>query len=170
MKQTLMLLALLALPACATLSETECQTGDWFGIGKSDGAAGRGPDHIFKHAEACNEFGIAPKAGPWREGRAEGLKLYCTPENAYRIGSRGQRLADVCERDLQSLRAANAKGRKWYDIGREIDRAERDIRDITARLAELPPDDPTRSSLASERSFLRLDILTLRAERSRYRF
>ena len=57
----------------------------------------------------------------------------------------------------------------WYRIGQDIADAERDIRHINHLLAELPADDPRRSSLYSERSFLRLQILNLRARRMRYR-
>jgi len=170
MKARYLLPALMALSGCATLSETECQTGDWFGIGKSDGAKGRSAEFILEHAKACNEFGIAPKAAPWRAGRVEGLKLYCTPQNAYKVGARGQRLSNVCAGDTQVLEDANFRGRKWHEIGREMDEIEDEISDINDRLAELPDDDPARANLVSERSFLRLDLLGLRAERARYRF
>lgn len=170
MKIAFSLLVLLVLASCATLSETECQSGDWFGIGKEDGTRGRAADFILQHAKACNEFGVAPKAGPWRKGRVEGLKLYCTPRNAYKVGSRGQRLSPVCSGDVSPLEQANFRGRQWHDIGREINSIEREIQDINAELANLAADDPARASLVSERSFLRLDLLGLRAERARYRF
>ena len=164
-------LALLILASCATLTESQCQTDDWFEIGKSDGARGRPLDFIFEHAKACNEFGIAPKAEPWRAGRIEGLKTYCTPRNAYNIGQRGQKLSPVCTGDnLSRLQTANMRGIRWHRVSREIRDVERDIREINAALSELASDDPARVSLVSERSFLRLDILTLRAEQARYRF
>lgn len=164
-------LALLILASCATLTESECQTDNWFEIGKSDGERGRSLDFIFEHAKACNEFGVAPKAEPWRAGRIEGLKTYCTPRNAYDVGQRGQKLSPVCTGDnLQRLEAANTRGIRWHRISREIRDVERDIREINAVLSDLPSDDPARASLVAERSFLRLDILTLRARQDRYRF
>ena len=171
MRIILACLALLIIASCATLTESECQTDDWFEIGKSDGERGRSLDFIFEHAKACNEFGIAPKADPWRAGRIEGLKAYCTPRNAYSVGQRGQKLSPVCTGDnIHRLEAANMRGIRWHRVSREIRDLERDIREINAALSELASDDPARVSLVSERSFLRLDVLTLRAEQVRYRF
>ena len=162
--------ALALLSACATLSEDQCRAGNWYDIGVRDGAKGRDSDFIFEHARACNEFGVAPRAAPWREGREEGLKQYCTARNAYRIGQRGQSLNPVCPGDTSRLEAANNRGQRWYDLERQIRDAEREIAEINNRLATLPADDPSRTSLISQRSFLRLDILTYRARQGRYRF
>lgn len=170
MRYVIFVVLLGGLAGCASLSETECQSGDWYGIGLADGAAGRSADFIYQHAKACNEFGIAPKASPWRKGRAEGLKQYCTPTNAYRLGSKGRRLSAVCPGEISALERANFRGLRWHDITRDIRDIEGEISTINARLADLPDGDPARSSLVSERSFLRLDLLGLRAERARYRY
>ena len=171
MRYFLILTALLVVSSCATLSENECRSGDWYAIGLKDGADGRKPDFILQHAKACNEFGIAPKAKPWREGRTEGLKRYCTVPNAYDVGSRGRRLSPVCPAgNLDALQAANTRGLRWHAIGQEIADVQRDIRAINAELAALPPDDPRRASLYSQLSFLRLDLASLRARRIHYRY
>lgn len=171
MRILLAVLALITVASCATLSENECQSGDWFEIGKEDGARGRALDFIVQHAKACNEFGIAPQADPWRAGRVEGLKTYCTPRNAYNIGQRGRKLAPVCTGDnLRRLQALNARGIRWHRITREIRDVERDISSVNSELSELAADDPSRGLLLSERNLLRLDIITLRAERARHRF
>ena len=170
MRYVMLCFGLLILAACATLDEGECRAGNWFEIGKRDGAKGRAADFIFQHAKACNGFGIAPEAGPWRRGRAEGLKFYCQPFEAYRNGTRGRRLAPVCEGDTSALQRANARGLRWHDIGREINSVEREIAAINTRLSSLAIDDPARTTLISQRSFLRLEILTLRAQRANYRY
>ena len=164
------LAALGLLAACATLDENQCRAGNWFEIGVRDGAKGRSPDFIYKHAKACNAFGIAPIAAPWREGRDVGLMQYCMPRNAYRIGQRGQRLNRVCPGDTSRLEAANDRGLRYHDVRRRIRDVEREISDINSALASLEVDDPRRTSLISQRSFLRLDILGLRAELARHRF
>lgn len=170
MRYLFLLTAALFLSACATLNEDQCRAGNWFDIGVRDGSNGRSSDFIFEHAKACNEFGIAPRAAPWRKGRIEGLKQYCTVSNAYRIGQRGQHLNPVCTGDnLLRLERANDRGLRWHDIQRRIRDAEREISEINSELASLAVDDPRRSALISQRSFLRLDILTLRAQQARYR-
>lgn len=163
MRYVLLFAALALLSACATLSEDQCRAGNWYDIGVRDGANGRSPDFIFEHAEACNEFGIAPKAAPWREGRKEGLKQYCTTRNAYRIGQRGQHLNAVCRGDTSRLEAANYRGMRWHDLEQRIRDAESDIAQINSDLAAMAADDPRRGRLISERSLLRLDILQYRA-------
>lgn len=163
------LFALLALSACASLSETQCRGGDWRSIGFEDGAAGRQSSRIADHTEACAEYGIRPDAAAWEEGRQDGLQQYCLPARAWREGARGNRLSPVCPIELVNrLERQNARGLEYYDIGQSISRAESDIRDINRRLARMETGDPLYASLMAERSRLRLKILRLRAERTRY--
>ena len=171
MRYLLPLLAPFLLAACATLSEDQCRAGDWRAIGQSDGADGRTADFITQHAKACNKIGIAPVRATWEKGRQEGLKLYCRPRNAYEVGAKGKHLSDVCPAEgLAQLERANARGLTWHRIGQDITEAQNDIRAINSELASLAADDPSRSALISERSFLRLDILTLRAQRNQFRY
>ena len=171
MRYLAFLLLLLPLAACATLSEDECRGGDWEAIGVEDGAAGRTPDYIQKHAKACADFGIAPDPVLWERGRQKGLPLYCRPARAWEEGSEGRRLSPVCPAQQQAeLQRLNFRGLTYNRIGRDIEEAERQISRINAALSGLPPGDPQRSALLSERSFLRLEIVTLRAERSLYRY
>ena len=171
MRCLIALLPVLFLGACTTLSESECVSGDWFEIGREDGAKGRSSEFILQHAKACNEFGIAPDRARWREGRQLGLKAYCTPRKAYDLGARGRSFANVCPAaDQASLQRVNARGRTWHRIGLEIAQTRNEIAAINSELASLPLDDPSRAGLVSQRSFLRLDILTLRARRAQFRF
>ena len=164
MRYLVLLPALALLAACATLNEDQCRAGNWYEIGINDGAKGRSSDFIFQHAKACNEFGIAPKAAPWREGRNEGLKQYCTPTNAYRIGQRGQHLNPVCTGDkLSRLLRANDRGLQWFHIESEIRQTRAEIQTINTELATMAVDDPGRGHLISQRGFLRLRITRLRA-------
>lgn len=161
---------LLILGACATLNENECRAGNWYAIGKSDGNNGRDADFIYQHAKACNEFGVLPVRSEWERGRQEGLKLYCTPGRAYSEGKRGRIIRPVCPAEISyDLDRANQRGLRVHRIDLEIREIENDIRAINTELASLPADDPARSTLVLERSALRLDLISLRAERARYR-
>ncbi len=162
--------ALLALAACATLSEDDCREGNWTDIGVRDGANGRSPEFLDQHREACAKFGIAVNPSEWEAGRQQGLKSYCTRSNVYREGAKGRRLRPVCPAEAQdALELANDRGLTWYRIGQDIADLERDIRDINRELSSLPADSPARASLISQRSFLRLRILNLRARRALFR-
>lgn len=169
MRYIFLLAPLFLLAACATLSEDECRGGDWFAVGQADGTNGRALSFLEKHAEACAEFGVTPDKSAYAAGRKVGLTFYCTPETAFREGRRGRRLAPVCPAsDLAELRNANDRGFELHRIEDEIGDIQREIREINSEIAALPAGDPGRASLASERSFLRLDILRLRAARARF--
>ena len=162
-------LGFLTLASCASLSEETCKAGDWQQIGFNDGVNGQSPDRIFNHARACNDYGIAPNKTLWEAGREQGLKLYCTPQNAYNEGADGDRLRPVCPLDARPpLLEQNERGLTWYRLGRDIDNTEDRIREISRLMHDLDPDDPNRASLTGERLLLRLEISNLRAERRRY--
>lgn len=167
----LALLLLIPLAACGTLNEDQCRNANWEEIGREDGANGRTPDYIEKHARACNQFGIAPVRSEWEKGRQQGLPLYCRPARAWEEGADGHRLSPVCPaEDLPELERANYRGLTYYRIGQDIAEAEREINHINSLLASLPADDPQRASLIAERASLRLEIAMLRAERALYRY
>ena len=153
----------LLLASCATLSEDQCQRGNWGGIGLADGREGRDADFIAQHAKACADFGIAPDAAAWEAGRQEGLKAYCTPRNAWEEGARGVILKDVCV-NAAELRDDNRRGLRYHRITREIASLEADIRSINATLSTLPEGDPSRAALVSERAAIRLEIMSLRTD------
>lgn len=158
------------LGACATLSEDACRSGDWFSIGAADGADGRTPGFLAKHAEACAKFGITPDRREWEAGRQQGLRSYCTPEKAYSEGRRGRSLSPVCPAaDLRELSFANETGLEYHRIEHRIDRLEDDIREINAALADLGEEDASlRASLVLERLMIRNRIARLRFEQRRY--
>lgn len=146
------------LASCATLSDEECLTADWYGIGYADGVKGRLPDYVLNHAEACSEVGISPDIAAWRAGRDAGLGEYCTPQNAYRIGRRGRSLALVCPaRGLALLEDANRTGLAWYRIEQDIGALQRDIRAVENDIRAIgnPQDDAQGRELRRLRRELR---------------
>lgn len=168
MRYLLFCLPLLILAACATLSEDECRAGNWYAIGKEDGTAGRNSSFIHQHAKACADYGIAPDRSVWERGRRDGLPLYCTPSNAFHEGRSGKHLSPVCPASqLAVLERENQRGLHLNQVEQEISSIESEIRAINSELSHLPSDDPSRTALLSERSFLRLDLLHLRTERAR---
>lgn len=158
------------LGACATLSEDACRSGDWFSIGAADGAQGRLPGFLARHAEACADFGIRPDRAEWEAGRQQGLKTYCTPATAYAEGARGRSLSPVCPAaDLERLTAAHETGRQYWRIEQRIGRLEGDLSGIRRAVRELGPDDGAlRGDLLLEELRIRNRLLRLRAEQRRY--
>lgn len=89
-KQFLGCLTVLSLlSGCATLSETECISGNWQQIGYKDGKYGRDSDYILKHESACAEYDVRVDREAYESGRVKGLNLYCTADNGFNRGNTG---------------------------------------------------------------------------------
>ncbi len=153
--KTLAISSLAFVAACASLSEEACRSGNWETIGYNDGVRGRAESHINQHREACGEYGIVPDTAVWLRGRIEGLKQYCTPDNAYTVGRHGSELNNVCATDQQStLRLANFFGLRFYEIEREVKALEGEVAAIQLILATDFTGDLTPEQLQLQNFYL----------------
>jgi len=84
------------LCGCSSLSQTECQSADWKTIGYEDGARGARQARAEEHRKSCAKHGVAFEREDWEHGSARGLEIFCTPQNAVRIGLRGGENNGVC--------------------------------------------------------------------------
>src|SRR5699024_5332942 len=91
----------LLLPGCATLSEGECLTADWYQIGQQDGRHGFQRARFHKHQKACAEHGVRPDENAYYAGRLAGLESYCAPSSGFRRGRDGDRYTGVCPPDWE---------------------------------------------------------------------
>lgn len=103
----LLLLPLLLLAGCASLSEGDCRSASWEDIGYRDGAKGSGPDRAQDHASACVEYGISVDREAWKTGYERGLDVYCTPENAVEVALSGGNYGGVCPPDSDAAFATH---------------------------------------------------------------
>lgn len=138
MKAALIFCGLLALSACASLSEKECQQAaqqGWEPIGLEDGRRGDLADsRLEAHREACQKVAVQPDRASYMRGWHLGVARYCTIPNAYQLGVDGGSLRhDLCigVGDGSSLVAAN------YHLGRQVYELEQDIRRQENEIAEL---------------------------------
>jgi hypothetical protein len=120
-----------ALAGCASLSERQCQSGDWARIGRADGERGLPLSQLDDHREACVRYGIEPDQQKYRAARAEGLRAYCTEAGAYVSGRRGDSYRGVCEPAVED------KVLPAYRRGRELSYLLRDIKELRRRAEEL---------------------------------
>jgi hypothetical protein len=128
----LLLITMLVLSACATISEEECLAADWYSIGVEDGSKGYPMSRIGNYRKDCAEVGVAPDAEQYRQGRLVGLESFCTYERGYSEGKRGARNGNVCPPG--PLEAEFAEG---YNAGRYVYDVNRQIRDLEGQLADL---------------------------------
>ena len=169
LRPALLIAAVLALASCATLTEEECRAGDWFSIGVADGAEGRPAGRIEAHRRACAKAGIAPDAAEWLRGRERGLREYCVPARAYRVGRTGWPIAEGCTpAELAAMAPAYDWGREWYRFEERINEAQGDIREIDRQLAALPADSPNRGVLLARRGMLTSRVGLLELQQLRY--
>ncbi|WP_421951963.1 DUF2799 domain-containing protein [Pelagibacterium sp.] len=153
------LCAVLVLASCATLSQEQCEAGDWRAIGFNDGADGRPADRISSHAQACSEYGIPVDSALYQTGRTEGLRVYCRLANAERQGRSGERYYGVCQGELGAAFArVHAAGEEVYDL--EVDLNNLDS-EIDATLAQLRRGNPTPEQVAA----LTRELTALQIER-----
>lgn len=113
----------------ATLTKDECRTVDWRTVGYEDGVAGRSGERIGQHRKACAEYGIAPDLEAYRAGRADGLREFCQPHNAYRAGVNGTPYYDSCPPDLAPAFV------EAYDSGRQLYIRTQRVTDADAAIA-----------------------------------
>jgi hypothetical protein len=122
----------LALGGCATLSEEECQGGDWQAIGRADGAAGAPAEQFERHRKACARHGIEPQEPAWRAGHAAGLAEFCTPRGGYVAGRDSKGAKQLCvgapkeQEFLQALR----RGEEISRMRRDLDQLRQNLRDL----------------------------------------
>lgn len=123
-----LLALLLTLGGCASLSKQECLNADWYTIGLEDGAQGRTVANIGNHRKACARVDVAPDLARYQEGHQEGLRAYCTPHQAYRIGLNGGQLQTHCPRDLQGA------FQDGYRAGRELRHSQARLAQVNGQL------------------------------------
>ena len=94
--RVVVLLGILSLSGCASLSRNECAAGDWYGIGQRDGASGYPEERFSDHAAACVAHGVNPDRQQWLEGRERGLERFCTARHAFDVGASNSSYGGVC--------------------------------------------------------------------------
>src|SRR3546814_19016483 len=94
-------MAVFALSGCASMSESECLTADWYDQGYKDGRRGYPASRVIDHREACAGVGVMTDLKQYSTGRDKGIAVYCTPANAVAEGRAGRYYADVCPSGLE---------------------------------------------------------------------
>lgn len=79
----------------------ECLTADWWSIGYEDGSRGVSPEYFTRHRKTCAQYGVTADITAWLDGRDEGMRNYCKPQNGYRLGAGGYRYENGCPPELE---------------------------------------------------------------------
>ena len=116
------------LSGCATLSERECHSADWYRLGVKDGQQGEQIYLLDEHNKSCASYGIRPDENRYLAGREAGLKQYCQPGNAFRTGMNGEEYKGVCPLDVDAaFRRNNAAALEVYNSKKKIEEIDRQL-------------------------------------------
>lgn len=138
----LLLIALLVLSACASISEEECLAADWYSIGVEDGSKGYPMSRIGAYRKDCAEVGVAPDAEQYGEGRLVGLESFCTYERGYAEGKRGASNKAVCppgRLEAEFTQGYN-DGRYVYGVKQNIRKLEQDLAAVNKEVDQIRGD------------------------------
>jgi len=187
-----MILVIVALSGCASMSSEECANSDWVAVGYEDGSKGYPTDRFGNRRKACAKHGMTADFQAYQQGRAEGLVEFCQPTRGYNLGASGGTYHGVCDvameeefldgyrvgQQLHSLRSnvGNANS-QIYRKEAEIERIQKDIR---AKEAELISDGVSTQDrvllladlkeLSERNGELEAQIEALVADRARYEY
>lgn len=120
-----------ALSGCATVSQSECEAGDWRSVGLRAGADGLGEERYSEDLQACQKHGIRVDRDQWMESHARGLERFCTVRNGYAQGTSRVRYLGTCPRP------ADAEFLRGYDLGLKLAEARDRLAEMSHRIEEL---------------------------------
>lgn len=134
MKFYAILLSVLVLSSCASMSKEECVTANWGDVGIKDGSLGRSPGTFDGYVKACAKASVTPDKTAYLAGRFEGLKKYCTIQKGYELGQSNSGYSGVC---ADHNEAAVLAGRK---LGLELYAFQKVHEDALAKVEEIDSD------------------------------
>ena len=129
LRATSLCAAIFVLAGCSGMSEQACVSADWRTVGFEDGTVGRSEAGISRYRQQCGEYGVAPDLVSYREGHAEGVRVYCRESNGFAVGHSGASYQGVCPADLEAAFVAE------YNAGRHLNELESTLGGIEARIA-----------------------------------
>jgi len=93
---------MLFLASCATLSKSECQSGEWQAAGYKDASRGFTSSRFTSHVKACAKHDIAVDETLYTAGYQDGLKVYCQTEVGIKLGRTAERYRGICPANLET--------------------------------------------------------------------
>ena len=162
------LILLATLAGCATLSKSQCQTGDWRSVGEADGRAGYSSVRFSEHNEACVKHGIRIDRPLYDKGYAAGLKQYCTPNNAAKVGLAGRTYNNVCTGEMGiSFVRIYREANDVYSVDNDIASLQSQIDELTEKMAKPETTQDERDDIVYDIRSLNNDISRKLRDRAR---
>ncbi|MFT7560448.1 MAG: hypothetical protein ACI93R_002368 [Flavobacteriales bacterium] len=129
-KTLLILVSVVFLASCASMSKDECLAANWEQIGLEDGSRGRVLELISQHRKACAKAGVTPNLADYERGHERGLDRYCIYEKGLSLGRNGGNYGGTCRGKNEN---AFLDG---YDFGRDQFKALQRVRHLEKSVTE----------------------------------
>ncbi|WP_161492538.1 DUF2799 domain-containing protein [Oceanisphaera profunda] len=132
-----LLVAVVLLTGCASMSKQECLTANWLDQGFRDGRNGQPLSRIVDHRQACTKVGITPNDTLYFQGRDQGIVHYCTSENALAVGRQGLPYRNACPAALEhEFLVSYKQGKQLYEAEQRIEALSQDSRQFELLLRD----------------------------------
>ncbi len=123
LKVSIVLVAVVLISSCASMTENECLTVNWLDQGFRDGRNGQALSRLEEHRQACAKVGVTPNRQLYFQGRDQGILHYCSPQNALQEGLKGQPYRNACPAHLEhGFLVAYDKGKQIYDAEQRVEK------------------------------------------------
>ena len=159
----------LVLASCASISESQCEAGNWADIGYRDGVGGKKRTRIADYVEKCGEYGQAVDRPVYLSNYETGLTHYCVYDKGFSLGENGSSYNSVCSgASAADFRIGYEDGHAQYELKQEYQRYESrieesrdELADVRSRLndSDLNSDEKKRLQKKARRLERRLDDL-----------
>ncbi len=153
-------LALLLLNGCASLSEGQCEKGNWAHIGEKDGANGWPATRLADHYDACAKYGIRPDVALYQQGYQRGLVRYCVPPSGFSEGRNNATYFHQCPRETEAAFLAA------WEAGSDVAVLDSEISNIDSRISNAKDKIDDKKTSDDKRDELRRRIRDLEYQRS----
>jgi len=167
----LLLLLIVLVAGCTSLSQDECLQANWQQLGYNHGMQGYSLEQGQEIIASCREFGVTPQLNEYQASYQQGLAVYCEPENGFTLGLRGEAYNSVCNNT--QFRKAWQEGNEHYqvqarkaEIDERLESINRRLDEIRSELSASAVTSNQRKELRREREQLEDESKDLRRERA----
>lgn len=152
----------MTLTGCATLSEQQCLSADWYQLGRSDALYGHDTHQVELHRRACSKIDVVPDYAAWQAGYAAALPAFCVGGEGYSLGARNGSYHGQCPIEFETgFLDGYRLGQDLYDLNQriaqeehEIERLRKAIRDKDATAASREANERLLDRIKRERERL----------------
>ncbi len=154
MKPLLIVLTLVMIGGCASLSKDQCHTADWMHLGEHDAFEGHSRERLRDHGKACGEHQVTPDEDAYLAGYERGLLHFCLPQRGFDFGHAGSSYRNTCPVERE------AAFQKAYKLGKALHAEEGVKSGVQSKIREKER-KLKKASTDEERATLRTELREL---------